>query len=50
VERGRWSGLKFRESPVLRLNAVQLTFSASQGAAHGQEIDVDDLVVRAARP
>jgi hypothetical protein len=50
VERGRWPALILRDRPILRLNAVQLTFSVSGGVAHTQEMDVDDLVVRTAPP
>jgi hypothetical protein len=50
VERGKWPALSFRDGPILRLNAVQLTFSVSGGVGHTQEIHVDDLVVRTARP
>jgi polysaccharide lyase-like protein len=47
-QRGSWSGLSFRTSAVLRLNAVQLSFnSGATGVAHTQELDVDNLVVRA---
>jgi hypothetical protein len=48
---GMWSGLSFRDTPVLRLNAVQLSFSVSGGGvARTQELYVDNLVVRAAPP
>ena len=48
---GSWSGLSFRTSAVLRLNAVQLSFnSGAEGVGHTQELDVDNLVVQAARP
>ncbi len=50
VERGKWPVLSFRDSPILRLNAVQLAFSVSGGVPQTQEVDVDDLVVRATRP
>lgn len=47
VRRGEWPGLRFRASDVLRLNAVQLTFSRSlTTAAPAQELDVDNIVVR----
>jgi len=51
VLRGAWSGMRFRTSPVLRLNAVQLTFN--RGIAGGptlQKLWVDNLVVATARP
>jgi hypothetical protein len=46
VRRGSWSGFAFRLSEILRLNAVQLTFSRTitQGQVT-QHLDVDDLVV-----
>jgi hypothetical protein len=48
TEGGRWIGLRFRDDPVLRLNAVQLTMS--RGAGPTEELAIDDLVVRPARP
>jgi len=50
VERGNWSGFSFRDTSLLRLNAVQLTFSVSGGVPHTQEIDVDNVLVRASPP
>jgi hypothetical protein len=50
VERGMWTGLSFRHSPILRLNSVQLTFSASGGVPATQELYVDNLIVLANRP
>jgi hypothetical protein len=50
IQRGTWSGLSFRETEALQLNAVQLTFSASGGVPDAQELHVDDVVVRTARP
>jgi hypothetical protein len=47
--RGSWSGLSFRDTPALRLNAVQLTFSVTGGVPHPQELHVDNLVVRNSR-
>ena len=48
--KGSWSGLAFRDSEILRLNAVQLSFSATGGVPQTQELDVDNLVVRTTRP
>ncbi|HEV8509923.1 MAG TPA: hypothetical protein VGQ48_05670 [Gemmatimonadales bacterium] len=49
--RGTWSGLRFRSSSVLRLNAVQLTFSRSTAeASTAQKLWVDNLVVSTRRP
>ena len=48
VERGRWQGFRFRTSTILRLNAVQLTFSTG-GAPQTQTLYIDDVVV-ATRP
>jgi hypothetical protein len=49
--RGAWSGLRFRSSSVLRLNAVQLTFSRSTAeASTAQKLWVDNLVVSTRRP
>jgi hypothetical protein len=45
VERGSWSGFSFRDSEALRLNAVQLTFSA-EGGSQPRERDVDSISVR----
>jgi hypothetical protein len=50
VERGTWSGFSFRDSPALRLNSVQLTFSVSGGVPLTQQLYVDNLVVRSERP
>jgi len=50
IERGSWPALSFRDSAILQLNAVQLTFSTSPGVAQTQEVAVDDVVVRTARP
>jgi hypothetical protein len=48
---GSWSGLNFRSSAVLRLNALQLTFSTgASGVAQTQELDVDDVIVRSGAP
>jgi hypothetical protein len=49
--RGTWSGLAFRTTAVLRLNAVQLTFN--RGIAGGptpQRLWVDNLLVATRRP
>lgn len=51
VLRGTWSGLRFRTSPVLRLNAVQLTFNRGlTGGPTLQKLDVDHLIVSTGRP
>jgi hypothetical protein len=50
VQRGSWSGISFRETDALRLNAVQLTFSFTGGVPRTQELHVDNLVVLSARP
>ena len=50
VQRGAWSGFSFRDSPILRLNAVQLSFSVSGGASQTQELDMDNIEVRTDRP
>jgi hypothetical protein len=50
VQRGSWSGISFRQTDALRLNAVQLTFSFTGGVARPQELHVDNLVVLASRP
>jgi len=49
VQRGTWAGFSFRTSAILRLNAVQLTFS-SGGAPLTEHLAVDHLVVTTARP
>ena len=52
VQRGTWAGFSFRTSTILRLNAVQLTFSRGNagGAAPLARVYVDHLVVAKARP
>jgi hypothetical protein len=50
VERGTWSGFSFRDSALLRLTSVQLTFSVSGGVPRTQQLYVDNLVVRSERP
>jgi hypothetical protein len=46
-QRGSWSGFSFGDTRVLKLNAVQLTFSVTGGVPRDQELFVDNLVVRA---
>ena len=49
--RGSWSGLRFRTSSVLRLNAAQLTFNRGiAGGPMAQKLWVDNLVVATRRP
>ena len=51
VLRGTWSGIEFRSSPALRLNAVQLTFNRGiAGGPTAQKLWVDNLIVAKARP
>ncbi len=50
VRRGSWSGLRFRNSNVLRLNGVQLTFSRGTASSAAQELSVDHVVVSTTRP
>jgi hypothetical protein len=50
IQRGSWSGLRFRQTTALRLNAVQLTFSVTGGVPQPQEMHIDNLVVSSARP
>lgn len=48
VERGRWAGFRLRNSALLRLNAVQLTFNRGiSGGPVAQQLFLDDLVVMA---
>ena len=49
VERGSWSGFSFRDSDILRLNALQLTFSAHV-EREPRELHIDNVSVRIARP
>jgi hypothetical protein len=50
VERGRWAGFRIRESAILRLNAIQLTFNRGiSGGPIAQQMYVDDLIVMTAR-
>ncbi len=49
VERGRWAGFRIRESAILRLNAIQLTFNRGvSGGPIAQQMYVDDVVVTTA--
>lgn len=49
--RGTWTGLQFRSSSVLRLNAVQLTFNRGiAGGPTSQTLWVDNLLVATTRP
>jgi hypothetical protein len=42
-----WTGLSFRDTDILRLNAAQLSFSSgATGVARSQQLDIDDVVVR----
>jgi hypothetical protein len=50
TERGRWSGITFRQSAILQLNALQLSFSVSEGVSQAQQLDVDNVVVRRSPP
>lgn len=45
-QRGSWGGFSFRDSDILRINAVQLTFS-SDVEGEPRELHVDNLAVRA---
>jgi hypothetical protein len=50
TRRGAWSGFAFRLSEVLRLNAVQLTFSRTISQEPTvQHLDVDHIVVRSVK-
>src|SRR5882762_9560052 len=50
VRRGTWSGFSFRVSEILRLNAVQLTFSRTlSNEPTNQHLDVDHIVVTSGR-
>lgn len=49
VRRGTWSGLEFRDSDVLRLDAVMLSFSVG-AAPRTEQLGVDDVVVRRTPP
>ncbi len=49
VERGAWAGFSFRNSTILMLNSVQLTFS-SGGAPVTEHLAVDRLIVTTGRP
>ena len=46
VERGQWSGFSLRNTDMLRLNSVQLTFS-TDADSRPRELHVDNLVVSA---
>jgi hypothetical protein len=50
VLRGSWSGFSFRDSDILRLNAITITASASGGAPQTQKMWVDNLLVSRYRP
>ena len=49
VQRGNWAGFSFRASTILRLNAVQFSFSGNPTGAT-RKLYVDHLVVTTARP
>jgi polysaccharide lyase-like protein len=51
VQRGTWSGLSFRTTDVLRLNAVQLTFNRGfSGGPTTQKLFIDNVIVATVRP
>jgi hypothetical protein len=51
VLRGEWSGFSVRTSDVLRINALQLTFSVCCGGAPKTQLSyVDDVLVATATP
>lgn len=50
VQHGTWQGFSFRNTDALRLNAIQLTFSVTDGAPQTQRLLVDDVMVRSSRP
>jgi len=51
VQRGTWSGFSFRDSSILRLNSLQLSFNRGiSGGPTDQKLYVDHLVVATARP
>jgi len=51
VQRGTWSGFSFRDSSILRLNSLQLSFNRGiSGGPTDQKVYVDHLVVATARP
>jgi len=50
IERGAWSGFTVRESAILQLNSLQLSFSVSGGVPATQELHIDNVVVRSERP
>lgn len=43
--KGTWNGIRFRDSYVLMLNAVQLSFGNAAGAPQNQHLFVDDFQV-----
>jgi hypothetical protein len=46
-QRGTWSGFSFRKGEILRLDAVQLTFSRGLGGTPSQQqLDIDDVTVK----
>jgi hypothetical protein len=45
VQKGSWSGLSFRDSEALRLNAVQLTFSTAV-LNQARELHVDNISIQ----
>jgi len=44
-----WQHMRLRDSDILRLNAVQLSFSATDGAPRPQELHMDSIQVRTQR-
>src|SRR2546422_930641 len=49
VQRGNWAGFSFRASTILRLNAVQFSFSGNPTGTT-RTLYVDHLIVTTARP
>lgn len=50
VPGGTWSGFSLRSSEVLRLNALQMTFSRDLSGTTAQHLDLDEILVATERP
>jgi hypothetical protein len=50
VPQASWDGFSFGDTATLRLNAVQLSFSVTDGVGRARELHVDNLLVRPAPP
>jgi hypothetical protein len=50
ARQGTWSHFSFRDNAMLRLNAVQLSFSITDGSRRTQKSHLDDIIVSSLPP